>query len=301
MLQAQDGTKMLLVPDDTRFGSSIAMMQGVKELKDILTRVVASDAYDEYICSSSLKYETRENGMMTKQEKLSIGGEGDTEGDFWFEVDFFLQTLLPMYYVLRLAAGGKPCIAQVFYKFSTSMMGVEELFVKEGYDEYEDLLRRLEAIRELHACWVRYMLDPMSTTAFALNPEYHPLLGNGKAKAICVKYEKDILKGLKNMGQRLLTNHGKYVGASKEGDDSSPSLLSQYAHYLNGNADLFDFIEGASDVGAAEFYHTYGGTMPELAKVAKRCLWKGSAAAGCERNWIFYGGLSDSGLWTPKH
>ncbi|CAM9812186.1 unnamed protein product [Discosporangium mesarthrocarpum] len=175
-----------------------------------------------------------------------------------------------MYSVLRLADGEKPCIAQVFYKFSTSMMDVEELFVKEGYDKYEDSLQRLEAIKELHAYWVRYMLDPMSITAFPLNPEYHPLLGNDKAKATYVKYEKDILKGLKEMGQRLLTNHAKNVGASKEGGDPIPSLLSQYDHYINGNADPFDFIGGVSDVGTAEFYHTYGGTMPELAKVAKR-------------------------------
>ncbi|CAM9649911.1 unnamed protein product [Discosporangium mesarthrocarpum] len=131
----------------------------------------------------------------------------------------------------------------------------------------------------------------MSATAFALNPEYHPFLGNDKAKPIYVKYNKDILKGLKKIGQRLLTNHGKNVGASKEGDDPIPSLLSQYAHYIHGNVGLFDFIEGASDVGAAEFYRTLGGTMPELAKVAKRFLSKGPAAAGCERNWSLYGGV----------
>ncbi|CAN0428677.1 unnamed protein product, partial [Discosporangium mesarthrocarpum] len=47
----------------------------------------------------------------------------------------------------------------------------------------------------------------------------------------------------------------------------------------------------ASDVGAADFYHTYGGTMPELTEVAKRCLLKGLPAAGCQRNWSLYGGV----------
>ncbi|CAM9544425.1 unnamed protein product, partial [Discosporangium mesarthrocarpum] len=93
------------------------------------------------------------------------------------------------------------------------------------------------------------------------------------------------------MRQRLLTNHGKNVGVSKEDDDPISNLLSQYAHIINGNADLFDSIEGASDVGINEFYHTYGEPMPELAKVTKPYLSKGPAAAGCGRNRSLYGGV----------
>ncbi|CAM9944732.1 unnamed protein product [Discosporangium mesarthrocarpum] len=172
----------LLLPNDTRFGTSIIMTERVKELKDILMRVVTSDTYDQYIRSTSVKYEIREKGMRTKQEILSIGREGDTDGDFWFEVDFFLQKLLSMYYVPRLADGGKPCIAQVFHKFSISMMDVEELFVKKGYDEHEDFLQLLKAMRELHAYRVRYYARLHVHNSLCVEPRISPAPGQWQSQ-----------------------------------------------------------------------------------------------------------------------
>ncbi|CAM9641091.1 unnamed protein product, partial [Discosporangium mesarthrocarpum] len=78
------------------------------------------------------------------------------------------------------------------------------------------------------------------------------------------------------MRQRLLTNHGKDARAPEGGDDPIRSLFSQYAHYINGNADLFNILKGPVIWAGSSL-----GTRPELAKVTKRCLSKGPAAAGC--------------------
>lgn len=137
--------------------------------------------------------------------------KGDAlEGEFWFELSFFVQLMTPVYELLLMADGTVPCMSKFFNGMLKMPEGWDEVckdqatasndMEGEGWKD-ESVLERLGEMKEKNVKRRKYVHSPMLSTAYALDPEY---IGRN----ITEIDDGQILLDMHTMYERLLIDHG---------------------------------------------------------------------------------------------
>ena len=103
------------------------------------------------------------------------------QGEFWFELNFFVQLMTPLYQLLRMGDGVLPCMSKFingFMKIPQRWDQVVELQQDvtkavdgEGWKD-PAVLVRLEDMKDKAASRLEYVWTPMMSAAWILDPEY---------------------------------------------------------------------------------------------------------------------------------
>lgn len=122
--------------------------------------------YTTYITSPSTKKSYRDIGRQVKNFVLETGNE---EGDSWFEINFFLNVVEPLFLLVRLADGTKPQAAQLYYRLSNAFKELTEELRTDP--ELASIKARLAPLEEALAKRRAYMHSPVHGAAFLCHPE----------------------------------------------------------------------------------------------------------------------------------
>lgn len=226
--------------------------------------------------------------------------EGDSlKGEFWFELNFFVQLMTPLYVLLRMGDGALPCMSKFlngFMKISESwdeVVGLQQIVTNaldgEGWKD-PTVLERLGGMKEKAERRLEYVWCPMMSAAWILDPEYRTidLTKNPRGGRM--------LTDTTTMFKRLLIDHGNdseaAIAAAADLPDGGPvgKAGAQLSRFRTGKWEGRDLLTFASAMSPADWWSTYGMHLPELAAVAVRVTSKIPASAGSERNWSLYGG-----------
>lgn len=233
------------------------------------------------------------------REALAEISQGDALVDeFWFEAEFFVQTMTPLYQLLRMGDGVIPCMSKFlsgFIKIPQQWDHIVELQEMvtcaadgEGW-KTACISGRIGAMKEQAAKRLDYIWNPMMSAAYALDPEYRHV------NLLTIK-DGQILRDLNIMFKRLLIDHGNdsaaAILAAEEEPEGGPvgKAGCQFATYKSGKWEGAELLGYAKSISPADWWETYGIGMQELAGVAVRVTSKVPASAGAERNWSLYGG-----------
>lgn len=232
------------------------------------------------------------------REVIAALNEGDAmAGGFWFELEFFVELMLPVYELLRMS-DGKTRMSKFFNSFLKLPHRWDEICRQQAAASnahegqgWKDpaVLERLVDVKEKGAHRLEYVWNPMMSAAFALDPEFrsvdlHTINGG------------QILVDLHTIYERLLINHGTdskaAIEASSEESDGGPvgRAGGQFHLFRTGKWKGASFLGYAKEMSPADWWEQYGIGMPELAKVAIRVTSKSPTLPGRERNWSLYGG-----------
>lgn len=263
------------------------------QVKGPLRLFAADERVATYIRSATVSIRTAGRAV------LSELNEGDAlEGEFWFELAFFVDMMWPVLDLLRTADGQLPCMS----KFFNGMLKLPEKWDKvckdkaeaandiegEGWKD-ESVLERRGEMKEMSEKRRKYVHSPMLSTAFALDPEYID-------RDVAEIDDGQVLLDMHTMYERLLIDHGDdskaAIQAAREEEDGGPvaRAASQYSLYKTKKWKGSTFLPYARNMSAADWWATYGRIgLSDLAKVALRTTSKIPASAGSERNWSLYG------------
>lgn len=220
------------------------------------------------------------------------------EGEFWFELEFFVELMLPVYELLRMGDGASPCMSKFFHHFLKLPDRWDEICQQHALAskapdgagwKSPTVLERLVIVKEKGANRLRDIWNPVMSAAFALDPEYrsvdlHEINGG------------QILLDLHTVYERLLINHGgdskAAIAAACEESDGGPAARAggQFHLFRTGRWKGASLLGYAKRMSPADWWEQYGIGMPDLAKVAIRVTSKAHALAGRERNRSLYGG-----------
>lgn len=246
-----------------------------------------------------IRSQTQVSVRTAARKALSEINEGDALVDeFWFEVNFFVQTMTPLYELLRMGDGVLPCMSKFlngFIKIPQQWDHVVELQEMvtcaaevEGW-KTACISGRLDAMKALAEKRLDYIWNPMMSAAYALDPEFR------NVNLLAIK-DGQILRDLNTMFKRLLISHGNDSAAAISAAEDEPEggpvgkAGSQFARYKAGKWKGVELLGYAKSMSPADWWETYGIGMRELAEVAVRVTSKVPASAGAERNWSLYGG-----------
>lgn len=220
------------------------------------------------------------------------------EGEFWFELEFFVALMLPVYELLRMGDGASPCMSKFFHSFLKLPERWDEICRQqalasnapdgEGWHS-STVLERLTHVKEKGANRLRDIWNPMMSAAYALDPEYRSVDLHGINGG-------QILLDLHTIYERLLIDHGDdskaAIAAAYEEVDGGPVARagSQFHLFRTGRWKGATLLGYAKRMSPADWWEQYGIGMPDLAKVAIRVTSKAHALAGQERNRSLYGG-----------
>lgn len=264
-------------------------MSARAQVKQALIDTVRDERYTNYRFDEIVKKPTRATAEEVKQFILN---DSDEEGGTWFEVNFFLKVLEPIFALVRLVDATSPQAAQLFYRLSKVLNELEDDFRTDL--GLAGVKARLLPIQEALQARRKYMHSPVYGAAFALHPEY---------------YSKDIddiddgqpLADLKLMAERILIDHGddaaEAIRASWELDEGGAvgRCMIQFAKFKTGDFRGRIHLGSAKSLPGAVWWSTLAkGGMPELAAVAVRVLSMVPAAAGCGRNRSLFREVAES-------
>lgn len=249
----------------------------------------------EYIRTATTK--VREAGRAA----VKTINEGDScEGEFWFEVNVFVQVMTPVYELLRMGDGVLPCMS----KFLNGFMKIPERWdqvvelqqdVTKAMDGkgWKDpaVLARLNDMKDKAESRLEYVWCPMMSAAWILDLEFR--------NVDCTKNPRmgRMMTDTNTMFKRLLIDHGDDAEAAVAAAADLPGggpvgkAGAQLGVFRTGKWAGAELLSFAPAMSPADWWNTYGSChLPELAAVAVRVTSKVPASAGAERNWSLYGG-----------
>ncbi|CAM9448313.1 unnamed protein product [Ectocarpus sp. 4 AP-2014] len=292
-----DKTKLrLITPCATRFATNVMVAMRMNKVQLPLKNFASDPRTGEYIRTATTK--VREAGRAALKEI----NEGDAlQGEFWFEVNFFVQMMTPLYELLRMGDGVLPCMSKFlngFMKIPQRWDHVVELQQDvtkategEGWKD-PDVLARVPDMKDKAESRLEYVWNPMMSAAWILDPEYRSM---DLAKN---PHGGRMLLDTTAMFKRLLIDHGTdskaAIAAAAELPGGGPvgKAGAQLGLFRTGKWEGAELLSFAESMSPADWWQTYGLTLPELAKVALRVTSKVPASAGAERNWSLYGDVT---------
>lgn len=148
---------------------------------------------------------------------------GDMAGEFWFELEFFVELMLPVYKLLRMS-DGKTRMSKFFNNFLKlpdrwDEICRQQVAASNAHDGqgWKDpvVLERLVGVKEKGARRLEYVWNPMMFSAFALDPEFRSVdlhtINGGQIRV-----------DLHTIYERLLINHGTDSKAAIEAASEEP-------------------------------------------------------------------------------
>lgn len=263
-------------------------------MKQHLKNFAADPRTGDYIKAATTK--VRDSGIVAVREI----NEGDMfEGEFWFELNFFVQLMTPLYELLRMGDGVLPCMS----KFLNGFMKIPERWGQvvelqqdvtkatdgEGWKD-PAVLARLDDMKDKAESRLEYVWSPMMSAAYILDPEYREVDATKNPRI------GRMMTDTTTMFKRLLIDHGDNaepaIAAAADLPDGGPVAKAgaQLGLYRTGKWAGAEFLAFAQSMSPADWWETYGLHLPELQAVALRVTSKVPASAGAERNWSLYGG-----------
>lgn len=290
IVKKKSPTRGLLLPNDTRFGTSVIMTNRFLDMKSALKNTVVDEEYRAYLDDSSVKLATRNLGKRIRDFILNDEME---EGACWFEVEFFLAATMPFFELVRLADGIKPQAAQLYKKLRGALDGLEARF--DSTRAWAGIRDRLPKIQEVLRKRRIYMKYPVYGAAFALSPAYQKECladydGNGPVEDVRIMSQRLLL----DLGDSRSTAMAAIEEASElPGGGPVGKAMAQLARFRSGNFSGKIDLGSARTVSGQAWWHTLGRPgLDELATVACYVLSMIPAAAGCERNWSLLGSIT---------
>ncbi|CAM9455957.1 unnamed protein product, partial [Ectocarpus sp. 4 AP-2014] len=102
----------LITPNATRFATHLVAAMRMLKVKTALKNFACDPRTADYIRNSSASM------RVAGRPAVSEINEGDAlEGEFWFELNRFVQLLTPIYELVRMGDGTMPCMSKLLHGF----------------------------------------------------------------------------------------------------------------------------------------------------------------------------------------
>lgn len=237
---------------DTRFATNQIMLERLVSVKSSLEQMVVSSRWTDWADSRNCTY-----ASAMKEKKSLVLNER-----WWEKAQELVAVMTPIKSkLLRLADSDKPCTGEVYAQMQMVKQELQELDIAQV--RLKPILRLVDSRFEMA------LESPIYYAGYALNPKYVDADESTSAA---------IMDGLFTMIDRVLPD---------EADQATAHV--QYNYYkekkgLFGKAVIFsDRI--LDKTMPWEWWNMYGGSVPELQKVAMRVLAQVASAGAAERNW----------------
>ena len=244
--------KELLKPGETRFATSIIMLERLLAVRDVLETLMVDRDFKK------IKWAARAKYRATAAEISMVILTSNT-GCWWDRVQQLCDLCLPVVALLRMADSNLPCVGKIYN-------GCYQLLKKLRWLTGS----RLKAVEDIITKRWDMMTNPLILAAYALDPEYLDCNMSDNS---------EVMEGFLTMLDRLCGTQEKALTAQR-----------QFMAFRN-HAGLFG-REGATAaakvMSGADWWGIYGHANPELANVAIKILSQVASACACERNWSTY-------------
>ena len=245
----EHSTVELLRPGETRFASSLIMLQRVLDTKAELQETVVDRHYKQWL-GSCKKATMRDEGTSVTQAVM--------DERFWKAVEELLSVCDPIIKCLRLVDGNVPCVGKIYWKMF-QIDGVENSGLETS--------KKTQIRNRIRARWTMLHTD-LHSAGFVLDPDYRLFLQHEN---------EEVMSGFHAVVERTFP------------DDMQAQVkaIEQHSTYRAGHGLFSRPVASASAKKMPPFrwWLSFGAHVPELQKVAVRVLAQISSASDSERNW----------------
>ncbi|PON65623.1 Zinc finger, BED-type domain containing protein [Trema orientale] len=247
----------IIEPEATRFATNFTTLKRLVDLKHNLQAMITSQEWVACLYS-------KKKGGLEMSDCIS-------NQSFWSSCNLIIHLTNSLLRVLRIVSNQKrPGMGYVYAAMYRAKEAIKkELVKKEDYTVYWDIIdHRWEQQRNL----------PLHAAGFYLNPKYfYSIEGD---------LHNDILSGILDCIERLIPD-------TKVQDKISKEIIS----YKNAAGDFGRkmAIRTRDTLLPAEWWSTYGGGCPNLARLAIRILSQTCSLIGYKRNQVCFQKLHDTG------
>ncbi|KAK3145632.1 hypothetical protein QOZ80_3BG0255380 [Eleusine coracana subsp. coracana] len=240
--------KDLLVPAETRSAMNFVTLKNLYNLKDALQAMVNSDEWIHYLLP-------KKGGIEVSNLVSNL--------QFWSSCAAVIRITEPLVHLLKLITSNKrPSMGYVYAGLYQAKVAIKkELVRKSSYVTYWNIIDWR---------WDNHKPRPLHLAGFFLNPLFFDGI-RGDVSNI-------IFSGMLDCIERLVSD--------VKIQDKIQRELNMYRSEAAGDFRRQMAVRSRRTLPPAEWWYTYGGTCPNLTRLAVRILSQTCSARGCDRKHI---------------
>uniref|UniRef100_A0A0A9F590 BED-type domain-containing protein n=1 Tax=Arundo donax TaxID=35708 RepID=A0A0A9F590_ARUDO len=250
--------KDLLVPAETRAATSFVTLKNMYSLKETLQAMVNSDEWIHYLLPKKGGIEV--SNLVSNMQ-------------FWSSCAAVIRITEPLVHLLKLVGSNKrPAMGYVYAGLYQAKAAIKkELVRKNDYMAYWNIIDWR---------WDNHTPRPLHSAGFFLNPLFFD--------GIRGDISNGIFSGMLDCIERLVSD--------VKIQDKIQRELNMYRSEAAGDFRRQMAVRSRRTLPPAEWWYTYGGTCPNLTRLAVRILSQTCSAKGCDRSHIPFEQIHDESL-----
>lgn len=248
--------KDLLVPAETRAAMNFVTLKNMYSLKDALQAMVSSDEWIHCL-------------LPKKPEGVEVSNIVSNL-QFWSSCAAVVRITEPLIHLLKLVGSNKrPAMGYVYAGLYQAKVTIKkELVMKSDYMAYWNIIDWR---------WDNHVQRPLHSAGFFLNPLFFD--------GIRANVSNEIFSGMLDCIERLVSDVKIQDKIQKE--------LNMYRSEAAGDFRRQMAIRARRTLPPAEWWYMYGGSCPNLTRLAVRILSQTCSAKGCDQTHIPFEQIHD--------
>ncbi|OMP06034.1 hypothetical protein CCACVL1_01744 [Corchorus capsularis] len=247
-LRKREGWKEILRPGETRFATTFIALQSLGQRRCDLQAMVISREFNAWSGSKTNKAKKMVDLVLNSQ--------------FWNNCAVLVKVVTPLVRLLRMVdSDERPALGYVYDGFIRANNAIRETF-KHQRKFYQPFINILQERWDFQLC------QDIHAAAYCLNPVF--------------QYDEDKFCHSPHIKNGLLA-----ILSNPEIVQTSANLVSEIALFRDriGSFGQKLAINTYKTLKPDDWWNVYGGSAPNLQKVAIRLLSQTASSSGCERNW----------------
>ncbi|XP_028782171.1 uncharacterized protein LOC114738298 [Neltuma alba] len=249
-LRKREGWKEIIRPGPTRFATTFIALKSLLDHKHDLQALVTSKAFlDSRYCRD----------QRAKDVTLII-----LDNKFWNDCKIIVEVVKPLVRLLRIVdSDDRPSLGYIYEGMYRARKAIKSTFMnkKTLYKPYTRIIKRR---------WDTQLRQDLHTAAYVLNPAFLYDQANFSQKP-------EVMNGyLTVINRKVASNKTKFLQEGTQYQNRSGS----FSHPLA--------LESAKSMRPDEWWRYFGGSCPNVKKLAIQLLSQTASSSGCERNWSVF-------------
>ncbi|XP_028785362.1 uncharacterized protein LOC114741275 [Neltuma alba] len=249
-LRKREGWKEIIRPGPTQFATTFIALKSLLDHKHDLQALVTSKAFlDSRYCRD----------QRAKDVTLII-----LDNKFWNDCKIIVEVVKPLVRLLRIVdSDDRPSLGYIYEGMYRARKAIKSTFMnkKTLYKPYTRIIKRR---------WDTQLRQDLHTAAYVLNPAF--------------LYDQANFSQKPEVMNRYLTVINRKVASNKT------KFLQEGTQYQNRSGSFSHplALESAKSMRPDEWWRYFGGSCPNVKKLAIQLLSQTASSSGCERNWSVF-------------
>ena len=243
----------LLKPGDTRFGSNFIMLERALAVHSDLEELVASKEWKQWV--------KRQKKAEKKQTAATIKASVNNT-TLWKQAAMLIKISKPFVIAMKMADGDVPAMGKMYKRIYDAIDQLKGISTAELSASRRDAM-----VQQAEERWL-YFDHPLHRAAYTLDPEYQQCDWHN---------DPDVVKALEEVMER-------YYGGDTEAIAAAERQLEEF-RTRKGRFGRDSCVLNMQKMSGWSWWAKYGGSVPELQRVAMDILSLVAGACSCERNW----------------